>query len=96
MTSSDEKSSDEKTYLKPNEDPDGVRYPSVYVPLVGEDGNAFSIMGRVSQALRRANVSPEEIKLYQKESMSGNYDNLLRTVTRWVNEGEKPIDDQDD
>jgi len=74
-----------KEYLTPCLESDSVRYPTIKVKLVGEDGNAFSIMGRISQALRRGNVSPEEIKLYQKESRSGNYDNLICVATRWVN-----------
>ena len=62
-----------------------VKYPNVKVKLVGEDGNAFFIMGRVTQALRKARVSNEEIKLYRNECMSGDYDNLLATTMRWVN-----------
>jgi hypothetical protein len=62
-----------------------VKYPEVTVQLTGEDGNAYEIMGRVSTALRRADVSTEEIDEYYKESMSGDYDNLLRTAMRWVN-----------
>ena len=61
-----------------------VKYPQVKVKLVGEDGNAFAIMGRVITALKKAGVSAEEISLYQKESMSGDYDNLLMTAMRWV------------
>lgn len=61
-----------------------VKYPDVQVRLVGEDGNAFAIMGRVATALRRAGVSNEEIEAYYAESTSSDYDNLLRTATRWV------------
>jgi hypothetical protein len=32
------------------------KYPDVSVRLVGEDGNAFAIMGRVSAALRDAGI----------------------------------------
>ena len=62
-----------------------IRYPDISVRLVGEDGNAFAIMARVSQALKSAGVSKEEIDLYTKESMAGDYDNLLRTACQWVN-----------
>lgn len=61
-----------------------IKYPEVKVKLVGEDGNAFAIMGRVIKALKSAGVSAEEIAQYQQESMSGDYDNLLRTAMRWV------------
>ena len=33
-----------------------VRYPEVEVVLIGEDGNAYAILGRVLRALRRAGV----------------------------------------
>jgi hypothetical protein len=61
-----------------------VKYPKVKVKLVGEDGNAFAIMGRVMSALKKAGVSAEEISQYQQESMSGDYNNLLMTAMRWV------------
>lgn len=62
----------------------GPKYPDVSVPMVGQDGNAFFIIGRVTGALRRAGVSQEEISAFTEEAMSGDYDNLLQTVMRWV------------
>lgn len=64
-----------------------VRYPDIYVQLVGLDGNAFSIMGRVMDALKKAGVPKEEIDEYYAQSTSGDYDNLLRTATEWVSVG---------
>lgn len=61
-----------------------IKYPEIEVRLTGTDGNAFAIMGTVSKALRRANVSREEIDAYLNESTSGDYDNLLATACRWV------------
>jgi len=63
------------------------KYPDVNVVLVGEDGNAFFILGKVMKALRRADVSPEEISEFQKEATSGDYDHLLQTTMQWVNVG---------
>ena len=63
---------------------DAPKYPAIVVPLVGEDGNAVAIMGRVSNAMRKAGVPQEEINQYLDESMSGDYDNLLRTAIKWV------------
>ena len=60
------------------------KYPDITVELVGHNGNAFSVIGRVSQALRRSKVSAAEIKQYQTESMSGDYDNVLQTAMKWV------------
>jgi len=60
------------------------KYPDASVQLVGEDGNALAIMGRVCAALREAGASDDEIAEYMQESTSGDYDNLLATATRWV------------
>ena len=70
------------------------KYPQVKVKLVGEDGNAFSIMGRVAQAARRAGLSKEEIAAYRVEAMSGNYDNLLHVTMKWFDcDGEEEDDE---
>ena len=61
-----------------------VKYPEIEVQLVGLDGNAFSIMGRVMDALKKAGVPKEEIDEYYAQSTSGDYDNLLRTACEWV------------
>lgn len=62
-----------------------IKYPEVNVPLVGEDGNAFAILGRVQKALRRAGVPKEELDAYFAEATSGDYDHLLRVTMEWVN-----------
>ncbi len=60
------------------------KYPEIEVQLTGQDGNAFAIMGRVAGALKKAGVPKEEVGEYMKESMSGDYDHLLRTAMKWV------------
>jgi len=60
------------------------KYNNIQVQLIGNDGNAFAIMGSVSKALREANIEEEEIKLFYKEAMSGDYDNVIRTAKKWV------------
>lgn len=55
------------------------------VKLIGEDGNAFAIMGRVTGALKDNGYTKEEIDEYKKQATSGNYDNLLRVTAEWVN-----------
>ena len=57
---------------------------NVQVQLSGEDGNAFAIIAKVNRALRDAGATPEEMSQYQQESMSGDYDNLLRVASQWV------------
>lgn len=57
---------------------------NVKVKLSGNDGNAFAIMGAVQSALSKAGATKEEIAEYFKESMAGDYDNLLRVAMKWV------------
>lgn len=45
--------------------------------LVGIDGNAYSVMGYVTKAMRNEGKTQEEIEAYLTEAKSGNYDNLL-------------------
>lgn len=60
------------------------KYPKVAVKLVGEDGNAVSIMARVAQAMRRAGIPKKEIDAFMAEAMSGDYNNVLQTCMKWV------------
>jgi hypothetical protein len=60
------------------------KYPGVKVQLSGEESNALAIMGAVSAALRQAGVPDEEITLFLEESTSGNFEDLLVTVMKWV------------
>lgn len=61
-----------------------VKYPQIKVKLVGQDGNAFAILGRVRKAMQKAKVPSAEIKSFIDEATSGSYDNLLCTCTKWV------------
>lgn len=65
-------------------DPTTVRHPEVAVRMEGEDGNAFSILGRVRRALKRAGVPDAEVKEFNDEATAGDYNHLLCTVMRWV------------
>ena len=62
-----------------------VRFPEIEVELVGQDGNAYAILGRVKRELKRNGVSAEEQTEFMTEATSGDYDALLRTVMQWVN-----------
>ncbi len=55
------------------------------VKVIGEDGNAFAIMGRVKKALRRAGADMEYIDKYLNEATSGDYDHLLVVSMKYVN-----------
>ena len=47
------------------------------VKLIGHNGNAFSIMGRVKKALMQTGADKEYIDRYLSEATSGDYDHLL-------------------
>jgi len=59
-----------------------VKKPKVV--LIGEDGNAFAILGRVSKALRNAGADQEYINQFRNEATSEDYDHLLATVMEYV------------
>lgn len=57
-----------------------------YCELVGCDSNAFAIMGRVVDALKRAGLH-EEARAYRLEALAGDYDHLLAVSLSYVREG---------
>jgi len=61
-----------------------IKYPEIEVELVGHDGNAFAIIGRVRKAMQRAKVPDEEIEKFKEEATAGDYDHLLQTCMQWV------------
>jgi hypothetical protein len=61
-----------------------IKYPDISVQLSNEDGNAFSIMARVTTAMRRAGIPKQKQEEYQKEASAGDYDNLIQVTMRWV------------
>jgi len=60
------------------------KYPDVEVQLSGEDGNAFMLIGKTRRALKRHGVGDEEIEQFSTEATSGDYDNVIATIGRWV------------
>jgi hypothetical protein len=61
-----------------------IRHPHVKVKLIGEDGNAFNLLGRVTKAMAKAGVSKAERDAFMAEATAGDYNHLLATVMRWV------------
>ena len=57
-----------------------VKYPHVKVRLVGKDGNAFAVLGKVKQAMQKAGIPAAEITAFVEEASSGDYNHLLQTV----------------
>lgn len=64
---------------------EGKKYPNVKVKLSGRDGNAFAIIGRVAEALRKKGVPREEVSEWASAAMrTHSYDELLQFVMRSV------------
>jgi hypothetical protein len=62
-----------------------VKFPNVEVELIGQDGNAFFILGTVQRALKRGGATSEQVTEFMADATSGDYDHLLQTVVAWVN-----------
>lgn len=72
------------------------KYPDITVRLVGEDGNAFSIIGRATAAMRRAGLSQNEIQMFLDDATSGDYGYLLITVMNYFTIEEADEDEDED
>lgn len=53
--------------------------------LIGQDGNAFMVLGLAQRAAKKAGWTKEEIEKFMDEARSGNYDHLLQTCTNYFN-----------
>jgi hypothetical protein len=60
------------------------KYPNITAKLIGQDGNAFAIIGTVQRELRRGGVDSATIDEFVTEATSGDYDNVIATAVRWV------------
>ena len=63
--------------------------------LQGIDGNAFNIIGYVTQAMRREHYSREEIIKFRETAISGDYDFLLCTALEKIDEINKKVEEQE-
>lgn len=61
-----------------------VKFPHVKVKLVGNDGNAFAILGNVKRAMQKAKVDQIDINKFIAEATSGDYNHLLATCMKTV------------
>lgn len=60
------------------------RHPEIRVKLIGEEANAFWVLGIVRRKLEQAGVDPEEIEKFTAQATARDYDVLLRCVSEWV------------
>lgn len=56
----------------------------VKLKLIGEDGNAYAILGKVRKQMKQEGWTKEEIKEYMDKATSGDYDNLLRVTMEYA------------
>ena len=61
------------------------KYPDITVELVGQDSNAFNLLGICRRAMKESNLPQSEIDAFTTEATSGNYDHLLATCCEWFN-----------
>lgn len=67
--------------------------------LVGVNGNAFSVMAYVSNAMKKVGYNPSDIAEYRKKATSGDYDMLLCLSMEMIdncNEKLSLTDEEDD
>lgn len=74
-----------------------MKYPQVKIKLIGQDGNAFTILAIAVNAAKKAGLSKDVINAYRAEAMSGDYNHLLVTAMQWFNcDGDDDDDDDAD
>ena len=74
-----------------------TKYPDIVVDLSRVSGNSFSILGAVTRAMKENGVPLTAIDKFRTEAMSGTYNHLLFTVTKWITvEGFGDCDDGDE
>ena len=59
------------------------KYPHIKVKLVGKDGNAYAILGRCTNAMKKAGLSETVRDEFRAYAMGGTYNNLLQTCCEW-------------
>ncbi len=60
------------------------KYQDIKVRLSGKDGNAFAILSKVTEAMRKKGIFESEREAFYAEATSGDYDHLLQTCMKWV------------
>ena len=54
--------------------------------LLGIDGNAFSIMGYVTDCMKREEKSVDEMTIYMTKATRGTYESLLAVSQQAIND----------
>lgn len=73
--------------------PEGLVQPTVQ--LIGQDGNAFAIMGRTTDALKKAGNDKAIVDSYLSQAQSGDYDHLLKVTLAFIEHGDDDWDGEE-
>ncbi len=57
-------------------------YPHIKVKLIGQDGNAFNLLGICKKEASK-HLSKEEVDKFMEEATSGDYYDLLGVCMKW-------------
>ena len=60
-----------------------IKYPHIKVNIIGQNGNAFCILGICQRAMEQAKCTRQEIDAFNEEAKLGDYNHLLATVTNY-------------
>jgi len=65
--------------------PQNPLFPNIKVPLIGEDGNIFVIMSKISKALKKNGVSSiDRSQFFNEVTGCNSYTEALNKCCRWV------------
>ena len=60
-----------------------TKYPDIELELVGQDGNAFSILGTAQNAMKEGGLDADQRGEFMTEATGDDYDHLLQTCMKW-------------
>lgn len=62
------------------------------LPILGEDGNAFMILGIAVSLAKTHGIAKEQVDEFVNEATEGDYNHLLATCMKYFNVTEKNSD----
>ncbi|MCV2891270.1 DUF6900 domain-containing protein [Ruegeria aquimaris] len=81
------------TFHSSQPNPSAPLYPQLHLRLIGEDGNAFAILGRAKRLMQTHGLQPTEIERFLTQAKAGDYNHLLETCHRWFSCDSEPSPD---
>lgn len=65
-------------------DESGLEYKKPVVKLVGEDGNVFNVIGKVSKALNKAGLKDKAESFTNKAFNASSYNEVIKLCQKYV------------